>query len=222
MGDPERLHQPDELKRFKYSLILPFLFVVLLWTIKIVEFSGDFNLFRYGVYPRNANGLFGVILSPLIHSDFNHLLSNSIPLLILGTGIIYFYRELAYRVVGFVWLISGSCVWVGARESYHIGASGLIYGLAAFLFLSGVIRRDIRLAAISLIVVFLYGGMVWGVFPLFPQISWEFHFFGAFSGFIAAILYRDRGPKPIEWSWEKEEEFIDEDYTEDLENKSIE
>ena len=216
------MHQSDELKRFKYSFILPFLFVVLLWTIKIFDFSEDLNLFKFGVYPRNISGLFGVILSPLIHADFNHLLSNSIPLLILGTGIIYFYRELAYRVVGFVWIISGFCVWVGARESYHIGASGLIYGLAAFLFLSGVIRKDIRLAAISLLVVFLYGGLVWGVFPLFPQISWEYHLFGAFSGFIAAVFYRDRGPRPIEWSWEKEDDSIDEDYTEDLDNKSIE
>jgi len=216
------MDQSVESKRFKYSFILPFLFVVLLWTVKIVDFSGDFNLFMYGVYPRTFNGLLGVFLSPLIHSDFNHLLSNSIPLLILGTGIIYFYRELAYRVVGFVWLLSGFCVWVGARESYHIGASGLIYGLAAFLFLSGVIRKDIRLAAISLLVVFLYGGLIWGVFPLFPQISWEFHLFGAFSGFIAAVFYRDRGPKPIEWTWEKEEDINDEDNIEDLENKTIE
>lgn len=216
------MNQSEELKKFKYSLILPFLFVVLLWIIKIVETSEDLNLYKYGVYPRNFNGLLGVLLSPLIHADFNHLLSNNIPLLILGTGIIYFYRELAYRVIAFVWIISGLCVWIGARESYHIGASGLIYGLAAFLFLSGVIRKDIRLAAISLLVVFLYGGLIWGVFPLIPHISWEYHLFGGISGFVAAILYRARGPRPIEWSWEKEEESIEEEYQEDLENKSIE
>jgi membrane associated rhomboid family serine protease len=212
----------DELKKFKYSLILPMLFIFLLWIIEIVDASEHLNLFYYGVFPRETKGLLGIFLSPLIHSDFNHLISNSIPLLILGTGIIFFYRELAYKVVCFVWLISGICVWIGARDSYHIGASGLIYGLAAFLFLSGVIRRDIRLAAISLLVVFLYGGLVWGLFPIFPHISWEYHLYGGLSGFIAAILYRNKGPRRIEWSWDNEDEIMNEDYTEDLDNKSIE
>lgn len=212
----------DELKKFKYSLILPFLFIFLLWIIKIVDASENLNLFYFGVFPRDIKGLLGIFLSPLIHSDFNHLISNSIPLLILGTGIIFFYRELAYRVIGFVWLISGFCVWIGARESYHIGASGLIYGLAAFLFLSGLIRRDIRLAAISLLVVFLYGGLVWGLLPIFPHISWEYHLYGGLSGFIAAILYKNKGPQRIEWSWENEDEKTNEDYAEDLDNKTIE
>jgi membrane associated rhomboid family serine protease len=221
------MQQEDELKKIKYSFILPSLFVFLLWIIKVVDYSEQLNLFIYGVYPRNSQGLSGIFFSPFIHSDFNHLISNSIPLLILGSGIIYFYRELAYKVTGFVWVVSGVCVWIGARESYHIGASGLIYGLAAFLFLSGIIRKDIRLAAISLLVVFLYGGLVWGIFPFFPQISWEYHLFGGLSGFIAAIIYRSEGPRPKEWSWEQEEDSNGEDsneeeHTEDLDNKSIE
>lgn len=212
----------EEFTKLKYSFILPFFFVFLLWIIKIIDASDSLNLFYYGVFPREIKGLLGIILSPLIHSDFNHLLSNSFPLLILGTGIIYFYRDLAYRVIGFVWLTSGICVWLGARESYHIGASGLIYGLAAFLFLSGLIRKDVRLASISLLVVFLYGGLVWGVLPIFPHISWEYHLFGGLSGFVAAVIYRNRGPERIIWSWENEEDAIEEDNVEDLENNSIE
>jgi len=216
------MEQTDEIKKLKYSFILPFLFILLLWVIKIIDFSEQLNLYVFGVYPRNIKGLIGVLTSPLVHGDFNHLISNSIPLLILGTGIIYFYRELAYKVVGFIWLVSGLGVWIIARESYHIGASGLIYGIASFLFLSGVIRKDFRLASISLLVIFLYGGLVWGVFPIFPQISWEFHLLGSLSGFLAAIIYRNKGPKPIEWSWDNEDEFSDEDNTEDLTVKSPE
>lgn len=216
------MHNPDEIKKFRYSIILPIFFVFVLWMVKIFEFSERLNLFHYGVFPRDAKGLLGIILSPMIHSDFNHLISNSIPILILGSGIIFFYRRLAYKVIGFVWLLSGVCVWIGARDSYHIGASGLIYGLAAFLFLSGLIRKDVRLAAISLLVVFLYGGLVWGVLPIFPHISWEYHLYGGLSGFFAAILYRNHGPQRIIWSWELEDDSSQEDIEADLTEKKIE
>lgn len=216
------MQNTEEIKKFKYSIILPLFFVFLLWIIKIVDVSEQLNLFYFGVFPRDVKGLVGIILSPLIHSDFNHLISNSIPLIVLGTGIIYFYRKLAYRVIGFVWLLSGVCVWLGARESYHIGASGLIYGLAAFLFLSGLIRKDVRLAAISLLVVFLYGGLIWGVLPIFPHISWEYHLYGGISGFIAALIYRNHGPQRIVWSWENEDDSIEEDIDDDLDKKTIE
>jgi len=206
----------NEFKRLKYSSVLPFFFVLVLWVIKIIEYSDKYNLYTYGLYPRTAEGLKGIFFSPLLHSDFNHLISNSIPLFILGTGIIFFYREIAYKTIGFIWFFSGFGVWCIARQSYHIGASGLIYGIASFLFLSGLIRKDYRLASISLLVIFLYGGLVWGVFPFFPQISWEYHLLGGISGFVAAVIYRNKGPKPIEWSWEKEEEGNLHDKTEDL------
>ena len=216
------MQNPEEIKKFKYSIILPLFFVFILWIVKFIDVSEQLNFFYFGVFPRDIKGLFGIILSPLIHSDFNHLISNSIPLIVLGTGIIYFYRKLAYRVIGFVWLLSGLCVWIGARDNYHIGASGLIYGLAAFLFLSGLIRKDVRLASISLLVVFLYGSLVWGVLPIFPHISWEYHLYGGISGFIAAVIYRNRGPQRIIWSWEKEDDIIEEDNEDDLNEKTIE
>lgn len=216
----------DDYKKFKYSLILPLFFILILWLIKIVDVSEHLNLYYLGNFPRDVKGLWGIILSPLIHADFNHLISNSIPLFVLGTGIIFFYRNLAYKVFVLVWILSGICVWLGARDSYHIGASGLIYGIAAFLFLSGIIRKDFRLAAISLLVVFLYGSLVWGVLPIFPQISWEYHLFGGISGFIAAIIYRKQGPERIVWSWEIEDEIEDESAEEEsnelLNDKKVE
>ncbi len=216
------MQNSEEIKKLKYSIILPLFFVFLLWIVKIIDVSEQLHLFYYGVFPREIKGLLGILLSPLIHSDFTHLISNSFPIVVLGTGIIYFYRELAYRVIGFVWLLSGICVWLCARDSYHIGASGLIYGLASFLFLSGLIRKDVRLASISLLVVFLYGGLVWGVLPIFPHISWEYHLFGGISGFIAAVKYRNRGPERIIWSWENENDTIEEDIEDELNEKTIE
>lgn len=213
----------EEFKKLKYSLIIPSFFIFILWIVKAFEYANQVEYYHYGVFPRSAKGLYGIILSPFIHSDLNHLISNSIPILILFTGLIFFYRNVAYKVIGFVWFISGICVWIAARENYHIGASGLIYGVASFLFFSGLIRKDIRLAAVSLLVVFLYGGLVWGVFPVFPHISWEYHLFGAISGLIAAFIYRKEGPKPIEWSWEKEPQEDDiedkEEITDEFENK---
>lgn len=197
--------QNQELKIFKYSLVIPTLFLIILWSIEIIDYFDNLPLFLLGNHPRHLTGLIGIILSPLIHSDFNHLLSNSLPIVILGTGLIFFYRELAYKVIILVWLLSGLFVWIGAREYYHIGASGLIYGIASFLFFSGIVRKDNRLTAISLLVVFLYGGLVWGVFPVFPKISWEYHLFGAISGFVLALVYRKEGPAvPFV---EKNEEF---------------
>jgi len=193
-------------KIFFYSLILPSLFVVLLWLIAIAEKVLGIELNEWGVLPRTLRGLPGILLTPFIHADFKHLFSNSVPLLVMGTGILYFYRSLSYKVFLIIWIASGICLWIGGRPLYHIGASGIVYGLASFLFFSGIIRRDIRLAAISLVVVFLYGGMIWGIFPIWPTISWEGHLFGGLTGFACALAYRKHGPQPKVYSWEIEEE----------------
>lgn len=209
-------------KIFKHSLLLPTLFVVTLWVIEISEQVLGINLYNLGVYPRTLKGLLGIVLMPFIHSDFKHLLSNSIPLVVMGGGIIYFYRSLSYKVFAIIWIVSGICVWIGGRPSYHIGASGIVYGLAAFLFFSGAIRRDPRLAAISLVIVFLYGGMIWGVFPIWPSISWEGHLFGGIAGLACAIGYRHEGPKRIIYSWEIESEDDNLDEIEKNEDEEIE
>jgi membrane associated rhomboid family serine protease len=195
-----------EEKIIKHSVLLPALFLLVLWLIAITEHTLDLSFHQLGVYPRSLIGLPGIIMSPFVHGDFKHLFANSVPLFVMGAGIIYFYRSLSYRVFLIIWIASGICLWIGGRPSYHIGASGLVYGMAAFLFFSGAIRRDPRLAAISLIIVFLYGGMVWGIFPIWPTISWEGHLFGGISGLACAIAYRHHGPQRKIYSWEIEEE----------------
>ena len=196
----------EENKRFFYSLIIPVLFIILLWIIKISEILLKIDLSFLGIFPLKAKGLIGIITAPLIHSDFEHLTANSIPILILGTGLFYFYNKVALKVFGLSYIIANIWIWFGARQAYHIGASGLVYSFASFLFFSGVIQKNIRLMAISLLVVFLYGSMIWGVLPLQPHISWESHLMGAIAGMVLAFYYRNFGPKRKKYSWEIEEE----------------
>jgi len=200
-----------EKKKLLYSLLFPGLFVVLLWVIKLIELALEADFSTGGVYPMETRGLAGILVGPLIHGDLPHLAANSLPLIILGMGIFYFYTPIAYRVFFFIYLTSGMMLWFGGREGYHIGASGLIYGFAAFLFLSGILRKNIRLMAISLLVVFLYGGLVWGLLPLDPNVSWEGHLFGGIAGVAVAFLYKDRGPQRKRYQWEIEEEMEEHD-----------
>lgn len=205
----------NEKKIFRYSLILPVSFILAIWIVKIIELTLDIQFSHLGIYPRKLSGLIGIILTPFLHGDLKHLMANSVPLLVLGTGTIFFYRSLSYRVFLIIWIVSGICVWIGGRPSYHIGASGLVYGLAAFLFTSGAIRRDTRLAAISFIVIFLYGGMIWGVLPIWPAISWEGHLFGGVAGLACAIAFRNDGPKRKIYYWEIEEDSSDDSFLPD-------
>jgi len=195
-----------EKKRFAYSLIFPLLFIVILWCVKAIEIVLNLDFSFLGIFPLRTKGLIGIITAPLIHSDFEHLFANSIPLLILGTGIFYFYNKIAYKVFFLSYFIANIWIWLGARYAYHIGASGLVYSLATFLFFSGVFRRNVKLMAVSLTVVFLYGSMVWGLLPIQPHISWESHLMGAIAGMVLSVYYKDQGPKRKIYSWELEEE----------------
>jgi membrane associated rhomboid family serine protease len=189
------------------SLFYPILFVVLLWGVKVFEIAENVNLSWYGLYPRSTHGLIGIITAPLLHADFDHLWSNTIPLLVLGPIIFFFYRSIAFQVFFWVYLMTGVWVWAAGGESYHIGASGLIYGFITFLFFSGVFRKDTRLLALSLFVTFLYGSTVWGIFPLVKGISWESHLLGALAGLITAYNFRKEGPPPRKYDFENEEEM---------------
>ena len=192
------------------SLIPPLMLVLLLWVIKLGEIITHFDLGFLGIYPLHWKGLIGIITAPLIHANLQHLFANSVPLFVLSSALLFFYQKIAFRVFGLITLITGISVWIGAREAYHIGASGVVYGLAAFLFVSGIIRKDSRLLAITLLVGFLYGSMVWGIFPdFFPEknISFESHFWGMISGIILAIYYKNQGgPKKKKYQWEIDEE----------------
>jgi membrane associated rhomboid family serine protease len=195
-----------EVRRMIWSFVPGMVLVAAFWIVKFIEIKAGFSLSEYGVFPRTLSGLKGVITSPFIHGDLRHLVSNSVPLLVLAGGLFYFYHSLAYRVILGVYLLGGFWLWLGGRESYHIGASGLVYGLTTFLFFSGMLRRDVRLMALSMLVVFLYGGMVWGIFPLFTGISWEAHLFGAFAGMLFSFVYRKEGPQRKIYEWEEEPE----------------
>lgn len=201
----------QEKLKFKRAVYLSVGFVLLIWLIKIAEAAFGISFARLGIYPQQTFGLIGIITSPLIHGDFVHLLSNTFPVLLLGTGIGYFYPSSSRKVYLFIWLVTGLMVWLWARPSYHIGASGLIYGMVGFLFFSGAIRKDLRASVLALIVIFFYGSLIWGVLPLEDGTSWESHLFGGISGIIAAILFRKQDPYTRKYSWEEEEDDDDDD-----------
>lgn len=205
---------PNEKYKLFYSLFFPVVFLMLIWTVALVEYMMGADFAGYGLYPRSLEGALGILTAPLIHADLNHLFANSVPLFVLGASLFYFYRRIALQAFILIYLFSNIWVWGMGREAYHIGASGLVYGLAAFLFVSGLIRREPRLMAISMLVAFLYGSLVWGIFPeLFPDknISWEGHLMGMLAGVIFAIYFRRKGPQRKKYSWELEEEDDEDD-----------
>jgi len=194
-------------KRLVLSMLTPGIFVFIMWLVKITEILFNLDLTSYGIYPLSLTGLPGIIFSPFIHADFSHLFNNSIPLFFLGTALFYFYSEIAVKVSLWTYLLTGIFVWLAGRDAWHIGASGLIYGLASFLFFSGIIRKYFRLVALSLLIVFLYGSMVWGIFPdIYRNVSWESHMLGFVSGIILAVVYRKEGPQAPVYEWLDEEE----------------
>jgi membrane associated rhomboid family serine protease len=205
-SNPKKLDPELEKRIFFHSLILPAAFVFVFWIVEIIEHTLGFTFVRLGVYPLHLKGLPGILFSPFIHSDFNHLISNSIPFFILMFMLIYFYRRISYRIFFQLYFLAGICVWFSGREAWHIGASGVVYALAAFHFVSGIIRNDVRLLTLSVVVVFLYGGMVWGMFPINPDISWEGHLWGAVSGVVLALYYRKYIIRRDKFDWEEEEE----------------
>ena len=179
-----------DLIRFRYSLLNTMAFVSFLWMVKVVESLMSFDLGVFGIHPRSLTGTVGIITGPLVHGDFQHLMSNSIPLIFLGIGVFYFYHRIAQEVFLGIYFFTGIWVWIVARDAYHIGASGVVYGLASFLLFSGFFRKDSRSIAISLIIIFIYGGMAYGLFPINEEISWESHLLGSIGGFVVAFLYR--------------------------------
>lgn len=182
-------------------------FVALIWLIELLNGGLDLELERFGIRPRQLSGLPGILLAPLLHSSFAHLGANSLPLLVLGTGMLYLYPSSALKVIPAVYLGPGIAVWLFGRVSVHVGASGLVYGLVSYIFVAGVIRRDRRAIAASLLVCFLYGTLVWGLLPIQPGVSWETHLAAALIGLMLAIALRRLDIPPRKrYSWEDEED----------------
>jgi membrane associated rhomboid family serine protease len=197
-------------KKMLLSMIVPGFLVLIMWLVKIVEVLFELDFTTLGIWPLSLKGIPGIITSPFIHSDFRHLFNNSLPLFFLATALFYFYSDIAIKVSAWTWLITGISVWLAGRSAWHIGASGLVYGMASFLFFSGIIRKYFRLIALSLLIVFLYGSMVWGIFPgIYVNVSWEAHMLGFISGIILAIYYRNEGPREPVYDW-MEEDALDE------------
>ncbi len=178
--------------RLKYSLIFPIIFLLILWIIKFFEYSLDVSFANLGVYPLKISGLKGVLFSPLIHGSFKHLVSNSSTLFVFMVGLFYFHKKDAFLIFSIIYISVGVAVWFVGRYSYHIGASGVIYGLASFHFFTGVLSKRKDFIAISLLLVFLYGSMIWGIFPSDERVSWESHFMGFIIGIILSLFYYDK------------------------------
>ncbi len=175
----------------KQAVKLPLLFTGFMWLVHIVKVIGHFNWNKYGVHPREIDGLPGILLAPLLHSNFQHLFSNSIPLFLMMTLIMLFYSRVAKISIITIYILTGVTVWFFARPVYHIGASGVVYGLISFVFWSGVFRKNFRSIILSIVIVFLYSGYIEGVFPGKPGISWESHLLGAIVGVFVAFLVRN-------------------------------
>lgn len=207
-----------EKKRMRIAFIPVIVLISLLWLILILDISLDLQLYKYGVYPLKLKGVSGLFLSPFIHHSVKHLLSNTLPLVVLMWCLFYFYNQIAYKSFLILWLMSGLFTWIIGREAWHIGASGVIYSLSFFLFFSGLFRRHIPLIAISLIVAFMYGSNVWNMFPwsmyLDAGVSWEGHLSGGISGLIVAVVFYKHGPqKPVKnWSNDDDDEEDDDDF----------
>lgn len=193
-----------KLTKGRKSIIFPCAFVIFIWLVYLSQTAYNIPFAHYGILPRTIRGLSGILSAPLIHADLSHIISNTPTLLILSVTVIYFYPDSSLKVLASIYLLTGVLVWLFARPVYHLGASGIVYGLLGFLFFSGVFRRDNRSIAIALLITFLYGGLIWGVLPGAQGISWESHLFGGFSGIIVAFIFRKHDPY-VKYDWEKEE-----------------
>lgn len=182
-----------------------------MWSVFILDRHYQLDLYEYGVKPRTWEGLKGIFLMPFIHGqdDYGHIINNSFPTFVLFATLIYFYREIAVYVTLFLWLGGGFLLWYFAENtgSYHIGMSGVIYGLFGFLLISGFIRKFLPLQAIALFVAFVYGSLIWGVFPIKAGVSWEGHLAGLLVGGVVAIAFRKKGPTPPKYRYEIEKEM---------------
>lgn len=207
LPDPEYTSSRRAGENFMLAIKLSSGFVAVIWAVFMFDQILALDLIRFGLRPRQGIGLVGLVTTPLLHFNFAHIISNSAPLLVGGTAILYLYPNSALRVLPLLYVCGSAAAWVFARPDVHIGASGLVYGLLAFVFVSGILRRDVRSIGASLLIWFLYGGMLWGVLPAGRSMSWELHASGMAFGVLLAMLYRNWDLPPMKrYSWEDEDE----------------
>ncbi|WP_432411618.1 rhomboid family intramembrane serine protease [Rasiella sp. SM2506] len=182
----------------------PLLFVFIAWVVFWIETRFKINLNYLGILPQKAEGLRGIFLAPFIHSSLKHLFNNSIPLLVLGSALFYFYRNIRWKIFFLGFLLTGLLTWLIGRPALHIGGSGIVYLLASFLFFKGILSKQYQLTALALVVVFLYGSLLWYLFPIDPKISWEGHLSGFLVGFVLALFFRKNPVENKKFEWEKD------------------
>ena len=206
MPDRPPTDADEDSRRLRRSFLIAVCFTAALWAIKLAELALGLDLARYSIYPGNPATLTGILFAPLLHGSLRHLFANTAPMLVLGTALLYGYPKAARVVLPIIYLGSGLAVWLFARPSWHLGASGLAFGLLFFLFTMGVVRWERRAIALALAVFLLYGGMIWGLLPTDPRISFEYHLAGAALGLLLAILLRRLDPPAPEktYGWEQE------------------
>jgi len=201
-------------EQFRYStgvIGYPVMFVLIIWIVFWFEVRFGFDFKYLGVYPKTLSGLKGVIFSPFIHGDIKHLYHNTIPLFVLSVALFYFYRNISWKVIFYGILLSGFLTWCIGRPAYHIGASGLIYVLMSFTLFKGIFAKHYRLIALSLLVVFVYGSMIWYAFPVKSGVSWEGHLSGLIVGLLFAIVFKKSIAKPKKYAWEQDDYNEDDD-----------
>lgn len=193
-------------QQFRYStgvFAYPTAFVMLIWVVFWAQVRFLPQIKNFGIYPLTLKGLRGIIFSPFIHGDIFHIYHNTIPMFILTMALFYFYRNIAWKVLLYGILLSGLITWLIGRPANHIGASGLIYVLVSFIFFKGLFAKHFRLIALSLMVIFLYGSMIWYVFPVKEGISWEGHLGGLITGILFALIFRNAIAKPEKYVWQQ-------------------
>lgn len=203
-----------DIQRIMLATAVPLFLIFILFLLKIVEVGMGWDFSHMGIYPLEKRGITGILTHPLIHSGFSHLLANTLPLFFLSWCLFYFYRGIAGRIFMIIWIGAGLLTFIIGKPGWHIGASGLIYGFAFFLFFSGILRKYVPLIAISLLVTFLYGGIIWHMFPYFSptNMSWEGHLSGGIMGTLCAFVFVNHGPQRLEpFADETEEENNEEE-----------
>jgi len=195
----------SESNYFKFTnavVVAPLVGIILIWAVFWMELKFQVNLNDYGVFPRTLKGLRGILFSPFLHGSVEHLYNNTLPLAILTASLFYFYKKIALKVLLYGIIVSGILTWLIGRPSFHIGASGIIYVLASFTFFKGIFSKYYRLVALSLIVVFIYGSLLWYIFPIKDEISWEGHLGGFMTGLVLALFMRAETPSAKKFDWE--------------------
>jgi membrane associated rhomboid family serine protease len=204
--DPSYTYTRKAASSFALAFRIAAVSLGVLWSVFIIDEAFGLNLGRFGLRPGSIPGLVGVITAPLLHGSFQHILSNTLPFFISLIAMLFLYPRASVLTIPGIWIGSGIFAWVIGRPSLHYGASGLIYGMLAYVFLAGLIRRDLRSVSVSMMVAFLYGTMIWGVLPIRPHMSWEMHLGGALMGILFALIYRNSDRLPIKrYDWEDDD-----------------